>query len=89
MLYRIRKRYLIGIDVGLMSVGLAAIEVDESGFPIRILNLQSVIHDGGIDPQAGKKKSISRKAVSGIARRTRRMRNKKVARLRQLDLLLE
>ena len=87
--YRNRKRYVIGIDVGLMSVGLAAIEVDESGLPIRILNLQSVIHDGGIDPQLGKKKSISRKAVSGVARRTRRMRKRKVARLRQLDLLLE
>lgn len=72
-----------------MSVGLAAIEVDESGLPIRILNLQSVIHDGGIDPQLGKKRSISRKAVSGVARRTRRMRKRRAARLRQLDSLLE
>lgn len=72
-----------------MSVGLAAIEVDETGFPIRILNIQSVIHDGGIDPQLGKKKSISRKATSGVARRTRRMRRRKAVRLRQLDATLE
>lgn len=45
------KRYRIGIDVGLNSVGLAAVEVSDENSPVRLLNAQSVIHDGGVDPQ--------------------------------------
>lgn len=44
------KRYRIGIDVGLNSVGLAAVEVSDENSPVRLLNAQSVIHDGGVDP---------------------------------------
>lgn len=40
------KRYRIGIDVGLNSVGLAAVEVSDENSPVRLLNAQSVIHDG-------------------------------------------
>lgn len=79
--------YRIGIDVGLYSCGLAAVEVDEEGYPLRVLNAQSVIHDGGVDPSAQKVAS-SRKKVSGIARRTRRMRRRRRARLSKLDALL-
>lgn len=39
------KRYRIGIDVGLNSVGLAAVEVSDENSPVRLLNAQSVIHD--------------------------------------------
>lgn len=42
------KRYRIGIDVGLNSVGLAAVEVSDENSPVRLLNAQSVIHDGGV-----------------------------------------
>ena len=84
-----RKRlYRLGIDVGLNSVGLTAIEVDESGMPLRILNAQSVIHDGGVDPQKNKE-AITRKKQSGIARRTRRMRRRRKARLARLNNVLE
>jgi len=48
------KKYGIGIDVGLNSVGLAAIEVDDSGTPAEILWLQTIVHDGGVDPTANK-----------------------------------
>lgn len=48
------KRYRIGIDVGLNSVGLAAVEVSDENSPVRLLNAQSVIHDGGVDPQKNK-----------------------------------
>jgi CRISPR-associated endonuclease Csn1 len=53
-------RYRIGIDVGLYSVGLAAIEIDDSdpnplnAFPLRLLSIKSVIHDGAIDPDSNK-----------------------------------
>lgn len=46
--------YAIGIDVGLNSVGLAAIRLDNNGEPIRILKAMSVIHDAGIDPNGEK-----------------------------------
>ena len=83
-----KRLYRIGIDVGVNSVGLAAIEVDESGMPLRILNAQSVIHDGGVDPQKNKE-AITRKKQAGIARRTRRMRRRRKARLARLDNTLE
>ncbi|RSX51617.1 type II CRISPR RNA-guided endonuclease Cas9 [Bifidobacterium callimiconis] len=80
--------YKLGIDVGLYSVGLAAVEVDDEGMPVRILNMQSVIHDGGVDPEKNKD-AITRKAQSGVARRVRRMRRRRRTRLRKLDELLE
>ena len=83
-----QRRYRLGIDVGLNSVGLAAIEVDDADMPVRILNMQSIIHDGGVDPQKNKE-AITRKKQSGIARRTRRMRRRRNARLARLDGLLE
>ena len=82
-----RRTYRIGIDVGLKSCGLAAVEVDGEGRPVRVLNAQSIIHDGGVDPSA-EKSGNSRKQVSGIARRTRRMRRRRRARLAKLDALL-
>ena len=82
-----KKRYVVGIDVGLNSTGLAAIEVDENRFPLRLLNCQTNIHDGGVDPNSNKS-GESRLAVSGVARRTRRMRNRRCKRLQRLDDLL-
>ncbi|MBT1165445.1 type II CRISPR RNA-guided endonuclease Cas9 [Bifidobacterium simiarum] len=83
-----KRPYKLGIDVGLNSVGLASIEVDNEGAPIRILNMQSVIHDGGVDPEKNKE-AITRKAMSGVGRRVRRMRRRRRARLQRVDLALE
>lgn len=82
-----KKSYRIGIDVGINSTGLAAIEVDADDNPTRILNMQSVLHDAGVDPTK-QKSSDSRKAVSGVARRTRRMRRRNKQRLKKIDDLL-
>ena len=87
-------RYIVGIDVGLKSVGLSAIEVDDSyedaigSYPLKLLSTVSVIHDGGVDPDNEKNHS-SRKEISGIARRARNMRRRRTARLQKLDCLLE
>lgn len=87
-------RYRVGIDVGLYSVGLSAIEIDDSSddprsaLPIRLLSTMSVIHDGGVDPEKAKS-ADSRKATSGVARRTRTMRKRKRERLSKLDEILE
>lgn len=86
-------RYRIGIDVGLYSVGLSAIEIDDStdnpfdAMPIKLLSCMSVIHDGAVDPDSNKT-ADSRKAISGVARRTRRLNKRKKDRLQKLDTLL-
>ena len=80
--------YAIGIDVGLNSTGLAAIQLDDNGCPIRILKALSFIHDSGIDP-TGRKTSDTRKKVSGVARRARRLNRTRRKRLSKLDSLLE
>jgi CRISPR-associated endonuclease Csn1 len=77
-----KKRFRVGIDVGLNSVGLAAIEVSESGVPVSILNMESVIHDSGVEEA---KTAKTRKAVSGVARRMRRLIRRRKQRLAALD----
>lgn len=83
-----KKNYVVGIDVGSFSVGMAAIEVDEQGMPIEILSILSHIHDSGIDPDENKR-AITRLAASGVARRTRRLYRRKRRRLIALDAFLE
>lgn len=81
-------RFVVGMDVGSRSLGLSAIEIDEDGTPIRLLSSVSFIHDGGVDPNSGKKR-VSRLASSGLARRTRRRLQRRRRRLADLDALLE
>lgn len=81
------KRYCVGIDVGSYSVGLAAIELDESGKPIELLSCISHIHDSGVDPDNAKD-AITRLASSGAARRARRLIRRRRRRLAQLDEFL-
>lgn len=80
------KNYRIGVDVGDRSVGLAAIEFDDAGFPIQKLALVTFRHDGGLDPADNPK---SRKETRGEARRRMRMTRRRKQRLRNLDKVLE
>ncbi|WP_455117688.1 type II CRISPR RNA-guided endonuclease Cas9 [Rothia mucilaginosa] len=82
------KNYRIGVDVGDRSVGLAAIEFDDAGLPIKKLALATFRHDGGLDPTKNKT-PMSRKETRGIARRTMRMTRRRKQRLRDLDKVLE
>ncbi|MBV7363217.1 HNH endonuclease [Actinomycetaceae bacterium TAE3-ERU4] len=77
-------RYRVGIDVGLNSVGVAAVAIDAAGHPTEILNAQSWLHDGGIDPNH-RKTNLTRLAIAGTARRTRRLYRERKRRLRNLD----
>lgn len=79
--------YRVGIDVGLRSVGFAAIQVDEHGVPTGILNAMSLIHDAGLDPD-GQKAALTRKLTAGVARRTRRRYRQRRKRLQALDQFL-
>lgn len=82
------KNYRIGVDVGDRSVGLAAIEFDDAGLPIKKLALVTFRHDGGLDPTKNKT-PMSRKETRGVARRTMRMTRRRKQRLRDLDKVLE
>lgn len=78
-------RYIVGLDGGQNSLGLAAIEVDEHGRPVSLLEAVTTIHDGGtLDHVRG----VSRRAERGMARRARRARTHRRARLRDLDAFL-
>lgn len=82
------KNYRVGIDVGVRSIGFAAIEVDDGGMPLSALNQSVLIHDGALDPD-GHKEGITRVNASGVARRTRRLRRRRRERLAALDRTLE
>lgn len=84
----VTKRYRVGIDVGLNSVGLAAIEVDSDGTPLSVLNAEVVVHDSGVDPTANKTAG-TRKAISGNVRRMRRLIRRRRQRLAELDRTIE
>lgn len=80
--------YVVGIDVGTHSIGTVAIEVDDKGHPLSILNAVVHIHDSGVDPDK-RKTAESRLATSGVARRARRLTRRRKRRLQQLDQQLE
>ncbi|NLC98224.1 MAG: CRISPR-associated protein [Actinomycetales bacterium] len=83
----VKPKFWVGIDVGTHSVGCAAIEIDDDGFPIQILNAKVQIHDSGVDP-AKVKSATTRLASSGVARRTRRLVRRRRKRLQALDAAL-
>ena len=78
------RRYCVGIDVGQRGIGMAAVELDDDGFPIQLLASLAQRIDGGILPGT-EKSPESRKATAGLARRIRRMRKYRKKRLRELD----
>lgn len=82
------KKYVLGIDVGTHSIGSAAVELNGDDIPISLLAASSYIHDSGVDPTT-QKVGTSRKAVSGVARRTRRLVRERVRRLHRLDVFLQ
>ena len=81
------KKYFVGIDVGSYSIGFAAIEVDEENNPSSILCAMSQIHDSGLDPDS-QKTAKTRLAVSGVARRTRRLYHRRKKRTERLEKFL-
>lgn len=76
------RQFVVGIDVGTNSVGLAAIEVDDDGHPLAILSAISQIHDSGV---LEAKTATTRLAAAGVARRMRRLRRRRSKRLDALD----
>lgn len=78
------RNYRVGIDVGTNSIGFAAIEIDETGMPLQLLNTKVLVHDSGVDPNK-KRTAETRLATAGVARRTRKLIQRRTKRLFQLD----
>ena len=80
-------RYKVGIDVGLNSMVFALSKSMTTITQSRLLNSLVFRHDAGIDP-ASRKAALTRKNVSGVARRNRRAKRETKKRLVALDRLL-
>ncbi len=85
MTTNVSLNWRLGVDAGNRSIGLSAVEYDDTGNPLRILSAVSYIHDGGIDEE---KVPDSRKAKAWVARRVRRMRKYRKGRLNGLRRFL-
>lgn len=81
-------KYRVGIDVGQNSIGFAAIEINDDGYPINLLQTNVLRHDAGIDPEQAKTHT-TRLASAGVARRARRRLARNRKRLKKLDRLIE
>ena len=68
--------YRIGLDIGITSVGWSAIEDDENGNPIRIIDLGSRIFDAAENPKDGSALAKVRRDARGLRRRLRRRKHR-------------
>ena len=75
--------YAIGLDVGVASVGWAAVALDEKENPRGILDMGSRIFDAAEQPKTGASLAAPRREKRSTRRRLRRKRHRK-ERIRQL-----
>ncbi|MDY6296440.1 MAG: type II CRISPR RNA-guided endonuclease Cas9 [Schwartzia succinivorans] len=75
--------YILGLDIGIASVGWAAVALDANDEPYKILDLNSRIFEKAEDPQNGDSLAAPRRKARGSRRRTRRRRHR-MERLRHL-----
>lgn len=68
--------YRIGLDIGITSVGWSAIENNENGEPIRIIDLGSRIFDAAEHPKDGSPLAKPRRDARGLRRRLRRKKHR-------------
>jgi CRISPR-associated endonuclease Csn1 len=70
------KRYAIGLDMGVASVGWAVLALDEEEKPIGIIDLGSRIFDAAEQPKTGASLAAPRREARGARRRLRRHRHR-------------
>jgi CRISPR-associated endonuclease Csn1 len=70
-------KYSIGLDIGITSVGFAAMELDEDDVPCRIAAMGSRMFDAPENPKDGASLALPRREARGIRRCTRRRRHRK------------
>lgn len=84
--------YVLGLDLGVASIGWCIIELDDSGSPIRIVRLGSHLFDAGVEGgevKIQKGLDSSRAAARRMARQMRVQIRRKALRRRQLLRVLQ
>ena len=74
-----KKNYILGLDLGLASIGWAAMEINEEGDPIKLLDANSFIFTS-LDNDNGKLYNVERREKRG----SRRVRRRKVNRIKTI-----
>lgn len=69
------KKYILGLDLGVASIGWAAMEINEEGEPIKLLDANSVIFTS-LDNDNGKLYNVERREKRGSRRVKRRRVNR-------------
>ena len=70
-------KYIIGLDMGITSVGFATIMLDEKDEPCRILRMGSRIFEAAENPNDGSSLAAPRREKRSMRRRLRRKRHRK------------
>ena len=70
-------KYIIGLDMGIASVGFATMMLDDEDKPCRILRMGSRIFDAAENPKDGSSLAAPRRENRGMRRRIRRKRFRK------------
>ncbi|WP_040976460.1 type II CRISPR RNA-guided endonuclease Cas9 [Necropsobacter massiliensis] len=78
-------RYILGLDLGIASVGWAVVEIDENGYPIRLIDLGVRAFEKAETAKEGKSLNEERR----LARASRRLIRRRVQRLKQAKRLLK
>ncbi|MBR1553754.1 MAG: hypothetical protein IJ631_07090, partial [Schwartzia sp.] len=68
--------YILGLDIGIASVGWAAVALDANDEPYKILDLNSRIFEAAEQPKTGASLAAPRREARGSRRRTRRRRHR-------------
>ena len=68
--------YKIGLDIGITSVGWAAVELNTEDEPIRIIDLGVRIFDAAENPKDGASLALPRREARSARRRLRRHRHR-------------
>jgi CRISPR-associated endonuclease Csn1 len=77
------RRYVLGLDIGIASVGWAALALDDTDNPYRIINMGSRIFDAAEHPKDGASLAAPRREARSARRRLRR-RHHRIERTRHL-----
>lgn len=70
------QRYIVGLDIGIASVGWAALALNDKDEPYRILDMNSRIFPEAEQPKTGDSLAAPRRQARGVRRRLRRRRHR-------------
>ena len=77
--------YILGLDLGIASVGWAVVEIDEKENPLRLIDVGVRTFERAEVPKTGESLALSRR----LARSARRLTQRRVTRLKKVKRLLK